>query len=407
MKSATDAGQDAAFPADAAGRRYDLDWLRVFAFGVLIFYHVAMFYVTWDWYLKSRYSAPALEPVMGLAVWRLALLFFISGAAVRFAIDKATLRNFLPERVTRLVVPLAFGMVVICAPQTYVELRYRGEIDPGYLAFYRDYLGYGDFTMVRPPWNHLWYVAYILVYTLIAAACLPLLRFVTKTFGEPFFTWLAKGRAWRLLFVPALPFAVYTLSLAPYFPTTLALWGDWAYIAQTLSFFLLGFLAAKNRDFWNAVDRALPVSIVLSLAFGGLLLTAYLNEFAVAADPQLFNAFLLLRVFYAWSVIVTLLGLARRFANGPSRALTYLTAAIFPYYILHQTITLLVSYWFTANEAPVAVEATTILLVTVLGCVLGYEIIRRVAVLRPLFGLSTRANVTVEGERQRSVDSAA
>ena len=155
------------------------------------------------------------------------------------------------------------------------------------------------------------------------------------------------------------------------------------------------------------MDRALPVSIVLSLALGGLLLTAYLNEFAVTADPQLFNAFLLLRVFYAWSVIVTLLGLARRFANGPSRALTYLTAAIFPYYILHQTITLLVSYWFTANEAPVAVEATTILLVTVLGCVLGYEIIRRVAVLRPLFGLSTRANVTVEGERQRSFDSAA
>ena len=44
-------------PADPEGRQYYLDWLRVIAFGILIFYHVGMFYVTWDWYLKSRYSS--------------------------------------------------------------------------------------------------------------------------------------------------------------------------------------------------------------------------------------------------------------------------------------------------------------------------------------------------------------
>ena len=129
------------------------------------------------------------------------------------------------------------------------------------------------------------------------------------------------------------------------------------------------------------------MSAGLSLVLGGLLVAAFFNEFAVTADPQLFNAFLVLKALYRWSVIVTLLGLARRFANRPSAALAYLTAAIFPYYILHQTITLLVSYWFTVNEAPLAIEATTIIVVTILGCVLGYEIIRRVGVLRPLFGL--------------------
>ncbi len=248
--TATD-GRPAAFPAvDLAKRRYDLDWLRIFAFGILIFYHVAMFYVAWDWYLKSRYSADYLEPVMALTGWRLSLLFLISGTAVRFAIDKTTVRKFLPQRLTRLVVPLAFGMAVICAPQTYVELRYLGEIGPGYLAFYRDYLGFGEFSMVRPPWNHLWYVAYILVYTVLAAACLPLLRLATSALGAPFFAWLSRGRAWRLLLVPAIPFYVYALALDPYFPTTLALWGDWAYLTKNLTFFLFGFLAAKNEDFW-------------------------------------------------------------------------------------------------------------------------------------------------------------
>jgi glucan biosynthesis protein C len=368
-------------------RRYDLDWLRIFAFAVLIFYHVGMFYVSWDWYLKSRYSADFLEPLMGLTAGRLALLFLISGAAVRFAIDSKSLGKFLPERFTRLVVPLAFGMAVICAPQIYVELRYRGEIEPGYLQFYSSYLGFGDFTLGRPPWNHLWYVAYVLTYTLITAACLPVLRHATTAIGNPFFAWMARGPAWRLLAVPAIPSVAYTFLLDPYFPTTVMLWGDWAYIAHTFTFFLFGFLAAKSEDFWRTIDRVLPKSLVLTLVLGGLLLAALLNEFAVTADPLLFNAFRVLKVLYAWSIIVTLLGLAQRFANRPSPTLTYLTAAIFPYYILHQTITLLVSYWFTMHEAPVAIEATTIVVVTIVGCVLGYEVIRRVAVLRPLFGL--------------------
>jgi hypothetical protein len=192
---------------------------------------------------------------------------------------------------------------------------------------------------------------------------------------------------WRLLFVPALPFAVYTISLDPYFPPTRILWGDWANIAQTFTFFLIGFIVAKNEDFWRAIDRTLPASIFLSLVLGGLLLTALLNPFAVGSDLRLMDAVLLLRVFYAWSIIVTLLGLARNFANRPSWTLTYLTAAIFPYYILHQTIAVLVGYWFTMNEAPAVIEATTIIAATVAGCVVGYEVIRRVALLRPLFGL--------------------
>ena len=85
-----------------------------------------------------------------------------------------------------------------------------------------------------------------------------------------------------------------------------------------------------------------------------------------------------------------LLGLARRFANRPSRALAYLTAAVFPYDILHQTIIVVVGYWFTMHEAPLAIEAMAIVGATILGCVLGYEVIRRVAVLRPLFGLPLR-----------------
>jgi glucans biosynthesis protein C len=372
-------------------RRYDLDWLRVFAFGMLIFYHVGMFYVTWDWHVKSRYASHLVEPAMGLInPWRLALLFFISGVAIRFATDKTTLGKFLPERFVRLFAPLVFGMAVICMPQAYAELRFKGEIGPGFFAFYREYLGFGDFSIIVPTWNHLWYLAYMLVYTLIATACLPLLRSLADGWAARLFAWLESGRAWRLLIVPAIPFVVYRLALDPLFPTTHTLWGDWANIAHTLTIFLLGFVAAKNEDFWRSVDKALPAALGLSIALGVAVLAARLNVETVRAHEELRLAAGVVRVFYAWSIIMTLLGLARRFANRTSPTLTYLTAAIFPYYILHQTIVVIVGYWFTMHEAPVAIESVTIIAATILGSVLSYEIIRRAAVLRPLFGLPMR-----------------
>lgn len=72
-------------PAERSGRRIDLDWLRVAAFGLLILYHLGMLYVPWPYHAKSRHIVPALEPIM-LAVnpWRLLLLFLISGVATRF-----------------------------------------------------------------------------------------------------------------------------------------------------------------------------------------------------------------------------------------------------------------------------------------------------------------------------------
>ena len=372
-------------PASPA-RRYDLDWLRVFAFGMLIFYHVGMFYVTWGWHVKSRYSSTLLEPAMGLTnPWRLALLFFISGVAIRFAMDKAPMRRLLPERTMRLALPIVFGMAVVVMPQAYAELRYRGEIPPGLLSFYGQYLSFGDFSIIVPTWNHLWYVVYILVYTLLVAALLPLLRQAAKG-ADAIFGWLSRGGAWRLLLLPVTPFVFYTVALDPYFPTTHTLWGDWANIAHTLTIFLIGFMAAKNEDFWRAVDRAMAASCILSLVFGTLLLLAWLNRTTVRADPALLNAVLLLRVFYAWSIIAMLLGLARRFANRPGPALAYLTAAVFPYYILHQTIIVVVGYWFTRHEAPAGVEAAAIVAATVLGCVVGYEIIRRLGPVGMLFG---------------------
>ncbi len=70
------------FAPQRSERRVDLDWVRIGAFGLLIFYHVGLLYVSWGFHIKSAHRITALEPLMlVLNPWRLALLFLVSGVS--------------------------------------------------------------------------------------------------------------------------------------------------------------------------------------------------------------------------------------------------------------------------------------------------------------------------------------
>lgn len=376
-------------------RRHDLDWLRVAAFGLLILYHVGMFYVTWGWHVKSSHASPLIEPAMALLnPWRLALLFFISGVAVRFALDKTPTARFLRERSVRLLVPLAFGMAVVVMPQAYVELLGKGEIEPGIIDFWPRYLTIpGTFSIITPTWNHLWYVAYVLVYTVIAAFAAPALnRLAAGPAARVFAAMSADRTGLVLILAAALPFLVYRLLLDPVFPTTHAMADDWANHAHSLTIFLFGYLAAKNPDFWTAIARHWHKALGLALVIGMAIVMARLNWQAVRGDDTLLQTMQLLRVLYAWAAIVALLGVAQRWLNRPGRRLAYLTEAIFPYYILHQTLIVLIGWSLLDAGLSAPVEAAVVIGGTLAGCVIGYEIVRRLGPARLLFGLPLSAH---------------
>lgn len=380
-------------PAVSPERRYDLDWLRVIAFGFLIFYHIGMFYVTWGWHVKSPHAGPWLEPAMALInPWRLPLLFLISGIALRFAIDKSRLRQFVPRRFTRLFVPIVFGMLVVCAPQAYFELFTKGETGPDFWAFYGQYLDFDmEFSILTPTWNHLWYVVYILAYTLAVVALLPVLRRLDGV-AEALFGWLGRGAlGWRLLLVPTLPFLVYEWTLAPHFLSTHAFYNDWANHAELLSIVLIGWFAAKSPGFWGGVQRHLRSAIVVTLGLLVVLAVARLNWGVVRVDQGLAVLVTVVRTLFMWAAIVAMLGLAQRYLNRSGPVLRFLTEAVFPYYILHQTLIVAVGFWVGGLLLPVWLEAGIIVVATVGGCVLLTEAIKRVPPLRPLFGLPLRA----------------
>lgn len=377
-------------------RRYDLDWLRIIAFGLLIFYHIGMFYVSWDFHVKSVHAGPTIEPLMKLVnPWRMTVLFIISGVALRYAMDAAPTRRLLWARSWRLFLPLVVGIHVIVAPQSWLELLEKGEVAAGFWSFYGTYLaGSTDYSIIVPTWNHLWYLAYLIVYTFVLAAVYPLAKHIGAADKAS-----AKQSRWLLsavLTVPIILFALHENWLEDVFPTTHALVDDWGSHTLYFPFILLAFLAAKSERVWQIIDRLFVSACIAVVLLGAWRLFVWSLDEGDIADVPFIEVLAIMHMMaepiYAWACILVAFGLTRRFANRPSPALTYMTEAIFPWYILHQTFTVMAGFWLTRQGLPALAEFSLVTLATFAGCLLTHEyMIRRSRLLRPLFGLKNTA----------------
>lgn len=368
-----------------SGRQFGLDWLRIGAFALLILYHIGMFFVPWGWHVKA--STPvewAVWPMMAVNPWRLMLLFVISGVVSRTLLAKfSTSGGFAWSRSKRLAVPLLAGMVLFVAPQPWFELRDRDAYDAGFVHFWiNDYFEFGGSRgSPLPTWNHLWFVAYLWAYSLVLAA-LAALPATLRTRLQHGFDALMSG--WRLLVLPIGWLAMARLVLHPAFGETHALIDDpYAHAVYGFAFFF-GVALARSSTAWGAILahwRAL-------LGLAGLACTAMFAGHCWGEEAQAWETIRLLsRAVLAWSAILGLLGLARTrlHYDGPVRR--YLTEAIFPYYIAHQTIIIAAGFWINQAGAQPELAFGVILLTTLFGCALTYEIARRVNWLRPLLGL--------------------
>jgi glucan biosynthesis protein C len=389
MKTGGDMSNETARPE----RRIDLDWIRIIAFGLLILYHVGMLFVPWDFHVKSAHILPGLEPVMAaLNPGRLSLLFLVSGAATRSMTMKFKPRALFAARAARLLPPVAFGMLVIVPPQSYFEVVERWNYAGGFVKFYTElYLGpprqicEAGHCVILPTWNHLWFVVYLFVYSALLALALAgapaLLRAIERRLAP-----ILSGPG--LLIWPVLLLAAYRLILFPYFPMTNALLGDWYNHALYGTVFLFGYLFALDDGVAAAAQRlrwpALAVALFCYASF--ILWRAFHQDGGPVAETLTLYSRFAYAVFQ-WCCIVAVLGFGRRWLTRDAPARAYLTEAVFPFYIMHQTAIIATDYALHGLGLPAWGEAALTIAATAASCALTYEVVRRIGWLRPLFGL--------------------
>jgi len=383
-------------------RRHDIDALRVLAFGLLILYHAAMLYVAgegWDFHLKSSHTSEWLQyPMLFLNRWRMELLFLVSGLAVNFMRRRGSIGRLAGKRSLRLLLPLVFGVLVVVPIQPYVQGLSNHLVEPGFGHFLLRYWSGGPwpagaFTgwQYGFTWNHLWYLPYLWVYTMLLLGAMPALEL---RLGQRLRAVVRRLRGPALLVLPAIPLFVWDRLLASRYPFTGALWGDWYAHALYFNMFLYGYLLGTDTGLWAELARLRRISLSSALACFALYL-AGIRLLPDAAPTAVWWIVHALRYAYLWTAICAVLGWGHAYLDRPFRWLPYAREAVYPWYVLHQSLLLLFAWRLMPLGLGPVVEPLLIVLATVAGCALLHEcVIRRVRWLRPLFGLDAAPSRT-------------
>lgn len=369
-------------PTTATARRLDLDWLRIAAFGLLILYHVGMAFVPWDWHIKLA-RIDWLEPVMLFAnAWRLPLLFLISGIATAAMLARSR-QGLFASRCRRLLLPLLFGVVMIVPPQPWVELQANGLWTGSYLVFWKtEYFGFSDqLGLILPTWNHLWFVVYLWAYTALLALGLHLPMPVRARLQNGFDRMLSGN---RLLWLPIMFIGGVRLFLADSYPETHDLVHDWAAHAVYGGAFFIGVAMGPSGPLWPQVDRLWRPSLALGIT--GWAVVACINMLPGDAAGVTLAAMRIARAVQVWGTIIALLGMARRWLSFDHHWRQPLAEAVFPAYLIHQTIIVLTAWWLLPLSLPISAKALVLLAATAAGTLAFCKTTARIGWLRPWVG---------------------
>lgn len=343
-------------------RHYFIDWLRVIAIGLLLLYHVAIGFQPWGLMIGFITNGEPISslwiPMGALNVWRIPLLFFVSGMGVYFSMQRRSWGALMGERSLRILLPYVFGMFCIFPVSTYILKNHYGW-DQSY----------------DPNPGHLWFLGNIFAYVV---ALSPLFYLMRKHEHSRIVAGLK--RAFSSLVLPLIiagAFVGEVMLVKPY-PYELYAMTWHGFFLGLIAFFFGFCFALTGNGFWKMVVkwRWLFLSMALMLFFVRLL------QFKLQAPVWMAAVESPLWIF-------AVLGFGCKHLNRPGKTLTYLSEAAYPVYILHMIFLFLGSAIIFPMALPGAAKLFAVLIFTFAGCFLAYEAVRRVNVLRPLFGMKT------------------
>jgi len=377
-------------------RQTYLDWLRIFSIlGVLLF-HSAMPYVSEDWWhIKNRDTSNLLmESNHFLHLIRMPLLFFISGTVSYYMMQKRSSVSFIGLRFRRLFIPLLAGMFIIVPPQIYME-RLNNGYHGSYWEFYKTVFNFVPYPKGSFSWHHLWFIVYLLVYDVIFA---PVFAWMASPKSDGFrhkLAALAKGKRVYLLMLPGILWYAFVAIKAP---ETNDLVHDLPYFIYWLFFVLAGFICISQPKLMDSLER--NRRFALAIGFLAFILLNYLRWNKIEPDherwpfhnPYMFNAFCSLYPIVAWGWVLALVGYGKRYLNSKLKVLNYLNQAVYPFYILHQTIIVILVYYIVPLHEDVLIKYIYTVIMTMFVTMGIYHLlVQPFPVMRFLFGMKPAA----------------
>ncbi len=361
-------------------RHADFDWLRVMAILLLHFFHTGMMFNTWGWHIKAPELLPVLEgPMEFLHVLRMPLLMLVAGAGTALSLSKRTELGFAKDRVKRLLLPVVFGMLVVVPPQIYVERVVSGQFRGSYFDFFPSVFAFVPYPRGGSlSWHHLWFVVYLFVYCVVS---LPLLSWFGRPRGRELLTRLETrlGRGAYVVLL-AVPLALGRVLFWRH-PETHALLDDPNTLLYYGQLFLFGHLLGRC-----------PALVARLVSLRWKLLAAAIAIMIPMAGPDEFSPVVEAfgREAFVWTALLSILGFARARLTRRAPWLVYAQERAYPFYILHQTVIIVVGFCLLSLSVGPWSRFALVLSVSFVATWALCELVAGTRILRPFFGMAPR-----------------
>jgi glucans biosynthesis protein C len=345
-------------------RRHDIDWIRVITIGLLLIYHTAISFQPWGGFVGFITNLPSWEslwiPMTMLNIWRIPILFFVSGMGLFLAMQNRNWKQLLSERLMRLGIPLLFGSLAI-VPLHWLLLQFHYQITLRY----------------NPSMGHLWFLGNILLYVVIFLPFFYYLKYKNqgkiallfkRVFSRPlsFILILACFILESIIIKPPI-FEMYAFTLH-------------GLILGALAFFFGFLMMYCGEQFWQLLLTYKWIFLIVAV---GLFTKRY------SEMPSNVPVYLLSIESNSW--IFTVLGFGFQYLNRGGKTLNYLKEAAYPVYILHMAFLFLGSVLIFPLKMNIIFKFILLLAFTFAGSLVFYELtVRRFNLIRGLFGLKKK-----------------
>lgn len=362
-------------------RKYFIDWLRILLIFSVFLFHIGMYFNPWSWHVKNDIIVTWLNDLMWfLHLWRMPLLFLVSGVGTYYALGFRTTKQYLGERFRRIYIPFAVGIFTLVPVQVYIEkITQYPSLGNYYLHMFDGIYPEGNFS-----WHHLWFLVYLFIMALLISPFLNYLR--SEKFlkiRDQIVQYASKPLGLNLFLLILIASQAI---LRQYFPDqTNALFNDWAYFGYYFLFFLSGFALMTSKKMIEAIKEQRRWYLIQTV-----ICTVFMFSISNLFENQLLMDWLygIIGIVVGWSCGITAIGYARRYLNRNNKWRKTLNEGIYPFYLLHQPIIIVLGYYIQSWQLPVIVKMlvlTTLSLAATIG--IYWFIVRRFNPLRFIFGL--------------------
>lgn len=296
--------------------------------------------------------------------WFMPILFVLAGMSARYALQKRTTKEFIMQRISKLLIPFVSGLILLVPFQTLYARKYFDNYEGSlwdnwkyFFAHLTDFSGYdGAFTP-----GHLWFILFLFLISMIA---LVVFRYVPY---EKLAVSVEKIPAvgLLLLFVPV--WLMYYLGN----------FGGYS-IGKNLTLYLLGYYVLSNDLMIEKLER--NIRWLVSLCVIGTIVSAGMYyKFSYYGDCWV--------NFIGWISILVLLVAGKNLLNKETGFTRYFNKASYPIYILHQSILVILAYYIVRMSDIMFVQVFGICVGSFVLTVLAYHLVRRIPIVRKLMGI--------------------